>query len=267
MFEAEQFGKRILYDSEDNLTSRVFGLLRYIDHKIVLIPALLKAISIVTNKLFPIELLLSATKVDYFFWPKSEIGEPDLCIIFECPNMDYLLAIEVKLKSGKSGFGEEHDQLKRYYTGLSDSASRRKFNEHKIATFKGEFLGIIYLTVDPALEELKESYELLKNDYEQVYLYMLTWRGLHESICSALKQEKSEWYSPYLADLLKLLEILNLRHFDGWENIECDKTLVTNFPIFYYTKKISKPESYDWVSICPLGFYQQKGVLFYGNHN
>ena len=82
---------------------------------------------------------------EFVFWPNlPEYGEPDLLVVFRGQDCrELILCIEVKYYSSKSGEGE-NDQLRRYFEALDMQASANDTT----------FLGIVYLTMYPSIEEV-----------------------------------------------------------------------------------------------------------------
>ena len=118
MLQAEIKGKLPeIQNAEDVLTSNVFGLLKYISQKDLLINMLACARTIKGKGfLESIGVDLDDYSQEYLFWEKlSKFGEPDLTIKFQTdrqPNL--ILGIEVKYYSPKHGEGDD-DQLKKYW--------------------------------------------------------------------------------------------------------------------------------------------------------
>jgi hypothetical protein len=150
MLQAEIRGKLPeVQNAEDVLTSNVFGLLKYISQKDLLINILACARTI-TGKVFLecIGVDLGDYSQEYFFWEKlGKFGEPDIFIKFQRDRQpSFILGIEVKYYYSKHGEGDD-DQLKRYFEGMDKHASLKQSN----------FLGLIYLTKYPSNTEIEES--------------------------------------------------------------------------------------------------------------
>lgn len=267
MFEAELHGKRISYDSEDLLTSRVFGLIRHIPPQVLLLPVLSKAKSFRSHNNFPVMELMECKNPKYIFWPRSNmpnVGEPDLCIVFHGASRNYILAIEVKFLSSKSGTGEDNDQLNRYYKGLISDDSRKYFQNEEISGFKGEFLGIVYLTVDSSTKELEESYQIIqKQTKDPVLIYGITWRDFFDTINTAIQTISDEWYRPFIKDLINLLDHLRLRHFAGFSSVLDMILPCFSYPLFYEPDVQIVNELYNWDALGDFQLSHKEGVLFY----
>jgi hypothetical protein len=222
MFEAERHSKQISTQSEDFLTSSVFGLLRHIPPSFGLFPFLKKTRCLGFGE--PLSLSYfdvdeSCLQVDWFFWQLSTekgVGEPDLILRLHGGGKEALLIIEVKYLSGKSGEGEVNDQLKRYVEALGARERRRFFPAEQIQRCDGPLLGLVYLTVDPAVSELQASRSHIKNADLSERLYGLTWRALHETLEEQTLLSRSTWWGPLLDDLKGMLYTRHLRPFSGW---------------------------------------------------
>jgi hypothetical protein len=266
MFEAEFHGKPVQRNGEDLLTSRFFGLIRYMPPGKVLLPVLSRAINVMNDCNFSISELKSAKRVEYVFWPRSnaeKIGEPDLCLIFHCEDRDYLVVIEVKLESHKHGEGEEYDQLMRYYMALDKDNLRRSFSERAISSFNGHFLGIIYLTVDRSKEEIRKSHDLLEEKNISADLYGLTWRDVHDGLKAAISMDTDSWYVTMLQELAALLDLLHLRHFAGWEIFSGTEIPEIVKFLFYRFEVKSIRKVYNWPVSKLLYNTNMKGKIFY----
>ena len=149
-------------DSEDYLTSAVFGHLRYVppgafwdallaharglpglDHAE---PSLAAALADAAG------LPSSYQRLTAHFWRSHPAhGEPDLLLVFTAPGRSPLvLLIEVKLWAGKSGTGD-NDQLARYLRVLDDLTGAG------VAVPPGAAGYLIYLTPREARAEVEES--------------------------------------------------------------------------------------------------------------
>ncbi len=165
MIQAELQGKlSTIENSEDVLTSNVFGLLQYLPKDIL--STILSNAKTLSGK--RIEFELENYIPEYIFWENiGGYGEPDLLIRFRNKDKDELvLCIEIKYYSSKSGEGE-NDQLKRYFEALSISSKE-----------KSHFLGVVYLTKYPSRKELEDSLYQIKQkglDEAEEKLFQLRW--------------------------------------------------------------------------------------------
>ena len=125
MIQAVLGGKSLGYQyKEDILTSTVFGMIKYLKPDAILIPFIESAFLYDKNRTTLWQKLNSEgielrcyREVEFVFWAwNKDYGEPDLILIFRDHihgEDDFLLVVEAKFKSGKSGTNE-NDQLVRY---------------------------------------------------------------------------------------------------------------------------------------------------------
>jgi hypothetical protein len=216
MFEAEFAGKLPeISRGEDYLTSCVFGALKYLPPEEGLLPVLRKSIDYSTKKFF--QLPFGLEQVSYFFWPKFSDGEPDLVFILSAGLSKFILCVEVKYYSSKSSTGER-DQLKRYYEGLEKR--REEFTIKDIASFEGEFLGLIYLTQYEAFDEIGESIMAIgKHNNLSPMLFQLRWEDVYRAIEELSKKPQNDFANQIYSDLLRLLMHKNLQYFSGFSEV------------------------------------------------
>lgn len=226
MIQSELKGKLPeIENREDVLTSCVFGLLRYLPLKRGLFRVLEKArdYSPINNNIFKNNPRLGKyDKVNYYFWERSErYGEPDLILIFESSNNKLpplMLLIEVKYLSGKSRSGSE-DQLKDYFLAVSHEKGRETFSNEDISKFKGEFIGLIYLTYFTQKEEVEKSVKELSKEWIgdcRKYIYGLRWNDITKSFKDVSKSEMSDCELKICEDIFLLLKRKNFIDFEGW---------------------------------------------------
>lgn len=178
MPQAEMKGKiPEVQNMEDILTSNVFGLLRYITHKDVLLEILGRARTLFGKSLLEcIDFNLKKYTPEFVFWENIGIyGKPDLIIRFKKDKEpELVLCIEAKYYSPKSGEGDD-DQLKRYFEGMTEFANLSK----------SSFLGIIYLTKYPSRKEVTESLSYIQRQGvvgAEDKFFQLKWSELTEAI-------------------------------------------------------------------------------------
>ena len=199
MIQAELHGKLSeIKNSEDVLTSNIFGLLKYLPNDILL--NILDHAKTLSGK--KIELDLKSYIPEFIFWENIKgYGEPDLIIKFRNKvGHELILCIEIKYYSSKSGDGD-NDQLKRYFEALSISSKE-----------KSSFLGVVYLTKYPSRKELEDSLYYIKQkelDDAEEKLFQLRWFEITKSL---------ENYNGVLnrhEDLIvkDLIEYLNYKNF------------------------------------------------------
>jgi len=243
MIQAELKGKiPELENSEDILTSCIFGLLRYLPLQEGLFEILKKTknyddnSSILDNN----QEIIHYNEAEYFFWEASEsYGKPDLILIFKSHDQivaPAILVIEVKYYSEKSRSGE-HDQLKDYFLALSDENSRKTFYNEKISEFKGKFLGLVYLTYYSQEKECEDSlYELSKCKLDDVKknFYQLRWNDISKVIKKRKSAENDEYRRKIFEDLYELMLRKNFIDFEGWSNpidVELNRIFFNAFSI------------------------------------
>lgn len=207
MIDAELHGKiPELENSEDLLTSSVFGMLKYFQGSTVLFKILNQAKGLSGQMPFNNCKESDFTNFEIEFWPNlQEAGEPDMLIRFENPQgEEKVLCVEVKLDSGKSSFGE-HDQLKKYYNYLN------RINPKN-------FLGLIYLTKHPSETEFQESLTEIQKcsvDNAEPKLFSLNWTQVLDMI-SKERINQSPLLDHILSDIEKYMEKKNLGSFKGF---------------------------------------------------
>ncbi|MFW6029967.1 MAG: hypothetical protein ACOCRO_06895 [Halanaerobiales bacterium] len=230
--------------SEDLLTSVVFSRLRYLDHKDILIPFLKEAYlydlkrTRLDEYLYELSIdLLLYQDVIYYFWPKHNVlGEPDLILIFTnhlYNKDDFLLLIEIKYKSGKSGTGE-NDQLMRYYHTVNERIN--EFDNICISNFNGITGPMIYLTELTAYSEIEASKDELLKEVKKVNqaIFHLEWKKLHSILKKELYTNKDSQFL-IIKDLINFLAALNLIEYDGitLPDRELLNIVSKNYNIFY----------------------------------
>ena len=203
MIQAEIHNKLLeIENSEDLLTSNVFGLLKYLPADVFL--NILSHAETLSGRKFDCS-LLGGYIPKFIFWENIKCyGEPDLIIKFSNKDGHELtLCIEIKYYSSKSGDGD-NDQLRRYFEALTISTKKR-FN----------FLGIVYLTKYPARKELKDSlYHIKKKklDNAEEKLFQLRWFEITRSL-QEYEGKLNESEKLMLEDLISYLKHKNFVEF------------------------------------------------------
>lgn len=228
MLQAELHGKLPeIVRKEDVLTSNIFGMIKYLPPSVGIFNILAYAKDYSKDRKPLIETLKNQNlsfqdydHVDFLFWENSEEhGEPDIIIIMKSSKQsldDLMLCIEVKYFSPKSRFGE-NDQLMDYFISLNNPSARRTYKNRKISSFKGKFIGLIYLT-------LYSQYKSVRNSLEEIYkkessnyehkLFELRWNDITR-ILTSLKC-KTQYEENIVKDLVLLLQRKNLMDFHGF---------------------------------------------------
>jgi hypothetical protein len=205
MIQAELHGKLFeIENSEDVLTSNVFGLLKYLPNDVFL--NILDHAETLSGK--KIEFDLKSYIPEFIFWENiKDYGEPDLIIKFRNKEgHELILCIEVKYYSSKSGDGE-NDQLKRYFEALSITSKE-----------KSCFLGVVYLTKYPSRKELEDSLYHIKQkelDDAEEKLFQLRWFEITKSL-ENYNGVLNRHENLILKDLIKYLKYKNFVEFTGF---------------------------------------------------
>lgn len=226
MIEAELKGKLPeIENSEDILTSCIFGLTRYLPVNDGILKILKKTEDYNSRKSL-VEKHPELKKYDqanYFFWENSnKYGEPDLIIIFESKKkklVPLILVVEIKYYSSKSRVGE-YDQLKDYFFAVSTEKGRNTFSRKEISGFKGKFLGLVYLTYYTQREEVESTIKEIEKQGvfdTKKQIYELRWNDITKALedgdgLSVMSKKVNE-------DILSLLRKKNFIDFKGWTSV------------------------------------------------
>lgn len=278
MIQAVLASKSLGYEyTEDILTSTVFGTLKYLRSDIILIPFIESAFLYNDQRTTLWEKLNSEgielrcyREVEYVFWPRNNnYGEPDLVILFKNHIHgydDFLLIVEAKFKSPKTGT-EEKDQLVRYYEAVIKDIEN--FSEPAISSFKGKKGYIIYLTEAEAYSDIIASSYLLGNKYNELtdQIFHLKWQQLYKTFeimyefC--FSNEKT-----IVDDLIEYLKKLGLRDFSGISlpDASLNAAFSLQYPVFYGNKFGDKKKNtfFDQMVI-ELDLNREKTIFYRGN--
>ena len=205
---------RLSPESEDLVTSTVFGGLRYLRPIEALLPFLAEARCVDgSSPLAWLRGLESSVEVEYDFWPMWRGEgvlpcEPDIVLdIRSTRGGGALVLVEAKLRSGKSSQADAsavapYDQLAREWSNLVQVAGTR-----------GAAPFLVYLTADFAMPAADIEASIL--DWERkpppgapepVFAW-LSWRHLHSALA-----DRDDAVS---RDIVELLDRLSLRPFGG----------------------------------------------------
>lgn len=237
--------------SEDMLTSTVFGTLRYLLPVNAIIPFIESAFLYDNIRTELWQILVSEgidlrcyKQVEYIFWARHpNFGEPDLMLLFTdnihgCE--DFLLPIEVKFKSGKSGIGE-YDQLKRYYTALNEDII--SFNESAVSNYKNKCKYVVYLTEHDAISDIEESKkQIIKSSGEfSGQILHLRWHQLFK-VLESMQDVYSFTEQTIADDLMNFLEKLGLRDFSGFSlpDDSIRETVSFPYPVFFLYNELKE---------------------------
>ncbi len=244
MLQAQLKGKLSVpqENSEDILTSNVFGTLKYLPINEGLLPFLYMAVSL---EGIPFEdCIKDVSTASFRFWegirmPGCQGCEPDVLIEFiHVDGTKSLVLIEAKYRSGKSSEANEetieeappHDQLAKEWHNLLNLSQEKNSKPY-----------LVYVTADYAIprKEIIDSFnELQQKELGTPEIYWLTWRDL--------KRAYKNTSNPILADLVEL--ITNRYQLTTFESLTLGK--LTSFP---WSFKVI-PLQLSWqprLSLCP----------------
>ena len=222
MLLAEIHGKRLeaTRNSEDYLTSTVFGHLRYIAPGLFWDELFTRAKGILGldgqevslgQRLADTGCLPSVySRLQAYFWSKHQShGEPDLILVFSGAELPPLvLLIEVKLRSEKSGTGD-NDQLAKYLRILDD------LNAVGIHVPVGAHRYLVYLTPQDSKAELLASAGCSEDPVTQRHrLFRLQWQDVLE-VAKLPRHHDQEPASLILNDIAAFLREWGLEYFGG----------------------------------------------------
>ncbi len=238
-------GKSLNYQySEDILTSTVFGTIKYLKPDTVLIPFIEAAFLYDEGRTTLWERLNSEgielrcyRNVEYVFWAWNQTyGEPDLILIFRDHihgGDDFLLVVEAKFKSGKSGT-DENDQLARYFEAINNDIEN--FSDASVSNFKGKKAYIVYVTEAEAYSDISASNKIISSKYTDIEdnVFHLRWHQLYKTF-ESMYQYYSSYEKILVDDLMQYLEKLGLRDFSGFSIPDeyLYSTFLSPYPIFY----------------------------------
>lgn len=257
MLIAELKGKipSSLVNSEDLVTSSVFGTLQYVSMPSYIQKILESSVNIHGARLqFRADLL----DVRYEFWPRLKKSEPDVLLFLQDKEGDHsIICIEAKFWSGKSSEEDteldenlrknhQRDQLAREIEDIHDELCHQLFSIEENAIKKRQ---LIYLTNDSVFpfESVQTSVKYIQGiDYPITDIYWLSWSEIYHII-----QSFTEYHTyqdeKILTDLKHLLERKNLASFRGFQHhlkpvskIDFHENLATNRIDWSSFKKIEK---------------------------
>lgn len=250
MIQAILSGKSPDYENrEDILTSTVFGLLKYLKPDMALIPFIESAIIYRENSTTTLLEQLNSEgielksyhKVEYIFWTRNQnYGEPDLILIFSDHVdglEDFLLVIEAKHKSGKSGTGE-YDQLLRYFEAINYDIEN--FTDPSVSGFRGKKGYIIYLTEAEAYSDIMASIKLIQSKHNEITgnIFHLRWHQLYK-ILEKPDPGFTQYEREIINDLIQYMDKVGLRDYKGIPLPDESLIIALSlpYPVFYYDSK------------------------------
>lgn len=219
---------------EDVLTSCVFGAFQYLPDHFVLQSFLREA-----RAVSPVERPFKGLEIasaKYKFWPYwNNEGcyscEPDVVLQVDSKAGDkWLVLIEVKYRSGKSGFSDDSleyagDQLAKEWENLLIESGKSKRKPM-----------LIYVTadvlypqedIDAARRDLKDN-GMTDCSSQEFHCYWVSWRSLFRVVSFST--------DPLCQDIAKLARKLDLVEFDGFSSISPDPQCLMAYN-----------SGYDWV--------------------
>lgn len=228
-------------NSEDYLTSTVFGHLRYIAPGPFWDAVFGRAVSLpIGSRVLTASQhirqetgkpLGSFVEVQAIFWPEHKEGIPDLVLHFYGGQArSVVVLVEAKLNATKSGTGD-NDQLARYLR-LLDS-----LDVLKPALPLDAITAAVYLTATDSQSEVIESLKQYgDSDHSRRRLYRLQWQDLIGAIDQA--QPRSSLERLVLSDVRAFLRARDLEYFSGMDTSaipvvhEADGEFLQEEPLF-----------------------------------
>ena len=214
-------------DSEDYLTSAVFGHLRYLSPSLFWDRLFANALGMPSlqdkdaKKTLAEALIASGVDVAAFgqlkvlFWATHPLfGVPDLILCFTGAGMRSLVVlIEAKLWSEKSGKGE-FDQIARYIQLLEQPDTLRP-------RLPQDFTWVlVYLTPHESLTELDESVAVCKNPAQaRERIFRLQWQDVIIAARQALPSASGNAHL-ILSDIISFLSKRGLEYFFGFHRLK-----------------------------------------------
>lgn len=262
---------------EDILTSTVFGTLKYLRPDMILIPFIESAFLYDENRTTLWEKLNSEgielrcyREVEFVFWAWNQnYGEPDLILIFRNHIHgydDFLLIVEAKFKSGKSGT-DGNDQLVRYFEAISNDIE--SFSESTVSSFKGKKGYIVYLTESQAYSDISATSKIIQSRYNDIKenVFHLRWHQLYKTF-----ETMYPFYSSYekviVDDLMEYMEKVGLRDFSGISlpDASLSAALSLPYPIFYYKGNSINEKTTYFDQLNNLDIENKKNIFYRGNY-
>ncbi|HTR34889.1 MAG TPA: hypothetical protein VMH80_03235 [Bryobacteraceae bacterium] len=211
--------------NEDYLTSAVFGYLRFVYTPSFWEAFFSRARGLPTEgKEQSLQEYLDCrnirfselTKVEAAFWPAHpRLGTPDVALCFSGrpDRSPFVLIIEAKLWSGKSGSGQD-DQLRRYLSVL------KSLNTLPLpaapAALSNATTALLYLTPHESLTELEETSALCNDEPElRTMLFRAQWQDILAAAGDA-RTSSDRITATILSDVAAFLKTRGLEYFRGF---------------------------------------------------
>ncbi len=199
-------------DSEDLLTSNVFGSLKYVPKEAGIVPIL----SLVKNIDGDPLKLDAVADIKYDFWPwiervKGHGCEPDVLIIAKQSNNNkVMILVESKYFSGKSNSENSEEEAERYM--IHDQLAREWDNLIIEAETKDAIPVLLYVTADFSfpkreIEESVEDFKAQRPSAQTMNIYWTSWRFIQDLL------SKSDY--DILKDVAEVLRKQGLKLYSG----------------------------------------------------
>lgn len=263
MLVAEIHGHRVseAANSEDYLTSAIFGHLRYLSPKVFWDEVFNQALGMpgAAPRSLADELKRRGINLTVYehleirFWSAHPVhGCPDLILVFTGGNGEpFVLLIEAKLWSEKSGTGE-FDQIARYLRLLGDPASVDPPLPKQFSS------ALIYLTEHDCLTELEESVEAFGNSGAARHrIFRLQWQDILDAAQRSLHQATGA-EKLILSDVAEFLRRRNLEYFRGFQRIALSQIRVERLEVFTQTLFTRVPLS---AAFTPEGLIESRAIF------
>jgi hypothetical protein len=241
---AELHGKLTAYEqSEDLLTSDVFGTFKYVEPQNGLLPFLQRAKNILGDS-FPLP--TNVHNVEYLFWPKTTgyRRESDvLCILTSSDGTVISVMVECKYTSPKSNslsstLDSHGDQLAEQFVDLMQSKLDLNTESlRKVMSSQNKY--VFYVTAHYGLprKEIQESIDILLNmriHHPESHIYWVSWRDVHHIVDKLIEQGGlAHETEAILCDLRMLLNRKGLTPFHGFGRIGAAHSLSPGSPFFW----------------------------------
>jgi len=208
-------------------------------------------------------------KVDLIFWTRnSNYGEPDLILLFSShihKHDDFLLVVEAKFKSGKSGT-DENDQLVRYFDAIDKDIEH--FTDVEISNFIGRKGYIVYLTEAEAHADISATSQIIQSRNSEIVdnVFHLRWHQLYKTF-EMMQQFYSSYEKAMVGDLMRYLEKLGLRDFSGITLPDKSLSLAfsSSYPVFYMHDGINSESKKYFDLLADVNLSYENNTFYRGN--
>jgi len=238
---------------ENILTSNVFGIFSYLDPNEALLPFLRTASD---AGLKPMEVPERCVRVLWRFWPRLQRGKiPDVLLVIESPEVDYVIAIEAKYHARKHGVDDDldagpedpaysaqvQDQLAKYLVAIKELVKNKDETRRLGIDLRHRHVecAVLYVTQDSMMpiEELEGTLKSLRYHYRGLSKkstqpdYPVFWSnwGRAKQVVDDLTGSNAAG-NDLLKDLAAVLERKGFSYFCGLRSIESWHTSAENCP-------------------------------------